>query len=171
MAAKGTLRGLCKRHARLVFNSAPRGKDQTMREHKLKQEQTRSTIFTDLWVRHGCPKRMTIRVRRSGETITLLDGSPVTLSLKNNAVFMRTSEAQKRRARGSMPVTLTRTCKACKNDFRASRKTGRFCSTRCRVKFHRELESRRQHQETTELLVEVNYGSKLGAEALVGTLP
>ena len=57
--------------------------------------QSKCDIWTHPWMKHGCPERMTICIRSTGETITLIDGLPVTLSTENNPVLMPISKAQK----------------------------------------------------------------------------
>ena len=74
-------------------------------------------------------------------TIQVLDGLPVTLTPEKNALFVRASEARKRELRLGQPVTLTRTCEACKREFQARRNTAQFCSFTCRKKFNRATQS------------------------------
>jgi threonine aldolase len=112
-------------------------------------------IIRDLWFKRGCPEKMKIHVKSTGEEIQVLDGLPVTLSPETNALFVRTSEARKRQLRQGQPVTLTRTCEACKREFQARRNTSRFCSARCRVALNRTKELSRRQAETAELLAAV----------------
>jgi hypothetical protein len=110
----------------------------------------------DLWLKHGCPERMTIHVRKTGETIRLINGLPVTLTHENNPLSMKGSRAQNRETIVRPPVTLTRICKACRNEFSALRENAQFCSARCRVKFHREEQMRRNRQEAECLLAAIH---------------
>ena len=100
----------------------------TKRSNSMKsgiRKESRDHILRDLWLKPGCPERMTIRVQKTGETIRLING---------------------------LPVTLTRLCKACRNEFSAQRKNAQFCSARCRIKFHREEQMRRKRLEADRLL-------------------
>ena len=116
------------------------------------RKESRDHILRDLWLKHGCPERMTIHVRKTGETIRLLNGLPVTLTQENNPLSMSGSRAQNRESIVRQPVTLTRICRACRNEFSAQRKNAQFCSARCRVKFHREEQMCRNRQEAEYLL-------------------
>jgi hypothetical protein len=116
------------------------------------RRESRDHILRDLWLKHGCPERMTIHVRKTGETIRLINGLPVTLTQENNPLTMSGSKAHNRESMVRQPVTLTRVCKACKNEFPAQRKNAQFCSQRCRIKFHREEQMRRRRLEADRLL-------------------
>ena len=116
------------------------------------RNESRDHILRDLWLKHGCPEWITIHVRKTEETIRLINGLPVTLTQENNPLSMNGSRAQNRESMVRQPVTLTRVCKACRNEFSALRKNAQFCSVRCRVKFHREAQMRRNRQETQYLL-------------------
>ena len=116
------------------------------------RNESRDHILRDLWLQHGCPERMTIHVRKTGETIRLINGLPVTLTQENNPLSIIGSKAKNRESIARQPVTLTRICKACRNEFSAQRKNAQFCSARCRVKFHREAQMRRNRQEAQYLL-------------------
>ena len=121
---------------------------------------SRYSIFRDLWCANGCPEIMRIHVKSTGETIVLENGSPVTLTRKNNALFMGISEAEKRELRLPMPVTLTRVCENCKNEFLASRKAGRYCSPRCRVTAARERKRKHLASEADALVARVFGGAE-----------
>jgi predicted nucleic acid-binding Zn ribbon protein len=114
--------------------------------------ESRERVLTDLWVSHGCPEKMTIHVKRTGETIIPINGLPVTLTAEKKPLLMPTYKAQKRELRVPMPVTLTRTCEVCKNEFPANRETARFCSARCRVKFNRDQMAEHKRRETESLM-------------------
>ena len=116
------------------------------------RNESRDHILGDLWLKHGCPERMTIHVRKTGETIRLVNGLPVTLTQENKPLSIIGSKAKKRESIVRRTVTLTRVCKACRNEFSAQRKNAQFCSARCRVKFHREEQMRRRRQEAEYLL-------------------
>jgi len=120
------------------------------------RNETRDHILRDLWLKHGCPERMTIHVRKTGETIRLINGLPVTLTQENNPLSIIGSKAKNRESIVRRPVTLTRVCKACRNEFSAQRKNAQFCSARCRVKFHREEQMRRNRQEAEYLLTAIH---------------
>ena len=112
-------------------NKATRGRKQT---------ESRDDVFTNLWCKHGCPEKMTIHIRKTGETIVLINGlsqSHETLSGKNNALLIGSYEAKKRRLRVSQPETLTRLCEHCQKAFQPERITARFCSSRCRLRAQR----------------------------------
>ncbi len=126
---------------------------------------TRDTILTDLWCKHGCPERMTIRVKSTGETISLLNGLPVTLTAEKKPVLMPTSKAQNRGLRVSMPVTLTRTCEGCRTQFQAARETARFCSMACRKRVNRKLAEERRRLETAQLLANLPALANAGSDA------
>ena len=56
----------------------------------------------DLWVERGCPEKLTIHVRSTGETIVLQEGVPVTIG-------------ERRGVQG--PTTMFRTCATCRDVF------------------------------------------------------
>ena len=86
------------------------------------RKESRDHILRDLWLKHGCPERMTIHVRKTGETIRLINGLPVTDNAENNPLSMHISKAQKRRLRVGQPVTDNRRCKICQSEFSSTRK-------------------------------------------------
>jgi hypothetical protein len=116
------------------------------------RNESRDHILRDLWLKHGCPERMTIHVRKTAEAIVLFNGLPVTLTQENNPLSMIGSRAQNRESIVGRPVTLTRACKACRKEFSAQRKNAQFCSQRCRIKFHREEQMRHRRLEADRLL-------------------
>jgi hypothetical protein len=116
------------------------------------RDESRDHILRDLWLKNGCPERMTIHVHKTGETIRLINGLPVTLTQENNPLSIGGSKAQNRESIVGQPATLTRVCKSCRNEFSAQRKNAQFCSARCRIKFHREEQMRRKRQEAEYLL-------------------
>jgi hypothetical protein len=126
-------------------------------KRKDKSHATRDEILKNLWVKHGCPEKMKIHVKSTGETINLIEGSPVTLSTQNNPSLMRFSKAQNRGLMVRQPVTLTRTCEGCKTQFAAQRKTAKYCSARCRQKAKREQEAKRVRLEHERLLAGPGY--------------
>jgi hypothetical protein len=114
---------------------------------------SRNHILRDLWLEHGCPEKMTIHVRRTGETVKLLNGlAVITDNAKNNHLLMRSSKAQKCDLGAGQPVTLTCVCKACIDEFPAQRKNAQFCSAKCRVRFNRKQEAQRRRMEHERLL-------------------
>ncbi len=78
--------------------------------------------------------------------------SPVTDNALKNALFMRRSKVQKRKARLPMPVTDNRVCEACKREFRSTRKDAKFCSPRCRQVAARKRALEVTRKETQSLL-------------------
>ncbi len=109
-------------------------------------------ILTGLWCKQGCPEKMTVHVKSTGETIFLLNGLPVTLTAEKKPLLVPTSKAKNRRLSLPMPCHANSHCEVCKTQFQAARKTARFCSERCRQKFHREQAEERKRRETAELV-------------------
>ncbi len=121
---------------------------------------TRMSVLAGLWCKYGCPERMTIHVKRTGETITLLNGLPVTDNGKKSDLFERALEAQKRELRVRQPVTDNRVCERCKKAFFAVRQDSRFCSPRCRKASQREQDNlKRRHEAEQRLTRAWNEGS------------
>ena len=118
----------------------------------IERQKSATSAFANLWCRYGCPQRMKIHVRKTGEEITLIDGLPVTLTSEKNPLSMQRFRARNRELRIRQPVTLTRICEGCKTEFRAERKTAKYCSARCRVKATREQKAEKLRQEHEPLL-------------------
>jgi hypothetical protein len=116
------------------------------------RKESRDHILRDLWLKHGCPERMTIHVRKTGETIRLINGLPVTDNAKNSPLLMHISKAQKRRLRVGQPVTDNRRCKICQSEFSSTRKDAKYCSPRCRQKAVRLRTAERGRQEADRML-------------------
>ena len=116
------------------------------------RNESRDHILRDLWLKHGCPERMTIHVRKTGETIRLINGLPVTDNAKNSPLSMHISKAQKRRLRVGQPVTDNRRCKICQSEFSSTRKDAKYCSPRCRQKAVRLRTAERGRQEADRML-------------------
>jgi len=114
--------------------------------------QSKPAIWTHPWMKHGCPERMTICIRSTGETITLIDGLPVTLSAGKNPLMTQGSKAKNHELMVRQPVTLTCICEACKTQFIAKRNTAKYCSPRCRQRYKRDQEAQRQRREREQLL-------------------
>ena len=55
---------------------------------------SRMTALANIWMKYGCPEKMTIHIRSTGETITLIDGLPVRDNAENNPLLMRSCKAQ-----------------------------------------------------------------------------
>ncbi len=113
------------------------------------ESESRDHILRDLWLKHGCPEKMMIHVRKTGETIILLDGLP----RAQNTGDGHSPATSKPESGVRQPVTLTRTCKACTNEFSAKRINAQFYSHSCRKKFNRERQVRLQRVEHERLLV------------------
>jgi hypothetical protein len=113
---------------------------------------SRDHILRDLWLKHGCPERMTIHIRKTGETIRLINGLPVTDNAENNPLSMRILKAQKRQLRVGQPVTDNRRCKICQSEFSSTRKDAKYCSPRCRQKAVRLRTAERGRQEADRML-------------------
>jgi hypothetical protein len=109
-------------------------------------------ILRDLWLKHGCPERMTIHVRKTGETIRLINGLPVTDNAQNSPLSMHISKAQKRQLRVRQPVTDNRRCKICQSEFSSTRNDAKYCSPRCRQKAARLQTAERQRREADRML-------------------
>jgi predicted nucleic acid-binding Zn ribbon protein len=116
------------------------------------RKESRAHILRDLWLKHGCPERMMIHVRKTGETIQLVNGLPVTDNAENSPLSMHTSKAQKRRLRVGQPVTGNRRCKICQSKFSSIRKDAKYCSPRCRQKAVRLNTAERRRQEADRML-------------------
>ena len=109
--------------------------------------QSKRDIWTHPWMKHGCPEKMTIHLKSTGETITLIDGLPVTLSAENNSALMPTSKAQKGELIVRQAVTLTCICEVCKTEFQANRNKAKYCSPRCRQRSKRNQDAQRQRRK------------------------
>ncbi len=107
-------------------------------------------------MKYGSPEKMTIHVRSTGETITLIDGLPVTDNAEKNPLLMRYCKAQKRELRLPMPVTDNRRCETCQSAFSSIRKDAKYCSPRCRQKAIRKRESQKHRTETAEMLASLS---------------
>jgi hypothetical protein len=116
------------------------------------RNESRDNILRDLWLKHGCPERMTIHVRKTGDIIRLIHGLPVTDNAEKNPLSMNISKAQKRRLRVGQPVTDNRRCKICQSEFSSTRKDAKYCSPRCRQKAVRLRTAERGRQEADRML-------------------
>jgi hypothetical protein len=121
------------------------------------RKESRDHILRDLWLKHGCPERMTIHVRKTGETIRLINGLPVTDNAKNSPLLMHISKAQKRRLRVGQPVTDNRRCKICQSEFSSTRKDAKYCSPRCRQKAVRLQTAERRRREADKMLSVIHF--------------
>ena len=116
------------------------------------RKESRDHILRDLWLKHGCPERMTIHIRKTGETIRLINGLPVTDNAENSPLSMHISKAQKRQLRVGQPVTDNRRCKICQSKFSSIRKDAKYYSPRCRQKAVRLRTAERRRQEADRML-------------------
>ena len=116
------------------------------------RNESRDHILRDLWLKNGCPERMTIHVRKTGETILLINGLHVADNAENNPLSMNISKAQKRRLRVGQPVTDNRHCKICQSKFPSTRKDAKYCSPRCRQKAVRLKTAERRRREADRML-------------------
>jgi hypothetical protein len=62
---------------------------------RVSRSETREHVLRDLRLERGCPEKMIIHVRKTGETIVLVDGSRVTPTPDGNPLSMRGSRAKK----------------------------------------------------------------------------
>ncbi len=112
------------------------------------ESESRDHILRDLWLKHGCPEKMMIHVRKTGETIILLDGLP----RAQNTGDGHSPATSKPESGVRQPVTLTCICTACRREFSAKRMNAQFCSERCRKSFNREREAKLLRRERERLL-------------------
>lgn len=109
-------------------------------------------MFKNLWCKHGCPEKMTIHVKSTGETITLINGLPVRDEALKNPVLMRFATSQNPKARVTQPVRDNRVCLACQKGFYSKREDAKYCSARCQKRVRREQEALRIRAERERLL-------------------
>jgi hypothetical protein len=114
--------------------------------------ESRMTVFANLWCRYGCPERMKIHVKSTGETITLINGLPVTDNAENNPLLMRSFKPKNRELGVGQPVTDNCVCLACKRSFYSKRGDAKYCSARCRQKARREQEAKEARLKLQKLL-------------------
>jgi len=129
----------------------------------MKDRPSRDDILRDLWLRRGCPEKMTIHVRKTGETITLINGLPVTDSGQNSLLLIRSSKPQNRESRVRQAVTDNRHCELCRNEFSSTRKDAKYCSPRCRQRAVRRQAALQLRQEAEQLLASINLDRCAGA--------
>ena len=120
------------------------------------RNETRDHILRDLWLKHGCPERMTIHVRKTGETIRFINGLPFTDNAEKSPLSMHISKAQKRRLRVGQPVTDNRRSKICQSEFSSTRKDAKYCSPRCRQKAVR-LQTAERQRRIADRMISVIY--------------
>jgi hypothetical protein len=53
---------------------------------KAERKESRMMALADIWCRHGCLERMTIHVKKTGETITLINGIPMEQNVKTTDI-------------------------------------------------------------------------------------
>ena len=86
------------------------------------------TVLANLWMQHGCPEKMTIHVKSTGETITLINGMPL-----------------------EPEVRLTdRLCPVCSRRIPEGRK--KFCSDQCKGRSANEAYRLRKVEQAREAL-------------------
>ena len=127
----------------------------TKRSNSMKigiRKESRDHILRDLWLKHGCPERMTIHVRKTGETIRLIKGLLVTDNAENSPLLVRISKAQKPGLMVRQPVTDNRRCKICQNEFSSTRNDAKYCSPRCRQKAVQLQTAERRRREADRML-------------------
>jgi len=112
----------------------------------------RDVVLRDLWCKHGCPEKMTIRVQTTGEVITLINGLPVTDNAETNPLFMRYPKAKNRGLRAAQLVRDNRVCAACTKRFYSKREDAKYCSQRCQKRAKREQEAQRRRAQQERLL-------------------
>jgi predicted nucleic acid-binding Zn ribbon protein len=139
-----------------------------------KNRVNRDTVLRDLWLKHGCPEKMTIRVKSTGETITVLDGliqsgeSPghglIAAQKPQGCATVRPLDVDKAERRVTWPVTDNRHCEACGIEFPSVRADARYCSPRCRQTAKRKHERERRSKAADELLARVFNGTHTAAQ-------
>ena len=91
-----------------------------------RRKDSRDAILRDLWLKHGCPEKMTIHVKKTRETVVLING----LLLEPE-------------------VKLTdRQCDACGRFVPEGRK--RFCSDKCSGRHKHRLEAERKARQAED---------------------
>ena len=83
---------------------------------------------SDFYLRRKCPKRMTVRVPGTGETLSASEGLPVTDPAEKYPLFTLGYKAQKRPAMVRWPVTDSRRSEGFQGEFLAIRKDARHHS-------------------------------------------
>ncbi len=116
----------------------------------------------DLWLRRGCPERMTVHIVRTGETLILSDGSHVPDRAQRNPLFMRVPEVEKHPAMVRWPVTDKRRCEACQREFLGIREDARYCSLMCRKKAARKRAEQRRRIEAERMISACGLGRGAG---------
>lgn len=93
----------------------------------------RDTILRDLWCCYGWQEKMTIHIRKTGETLILKDGFPF---LEQSIKTTDTSCAE---CGKPLPVRKTK-----------------FCSTKCNSRFHARIRKERLERQAEEALKKVS---------------
>jgi len=94
----------------------------------MKAGESRQRELTNLWMRHGCPEKMTIHVRKTVETIILING--LTLEPESK--------------------TIDTPCAVCSRPLPEGRQ--KFCSTQCSERFKGETRRQRKIRQAEEAL-------------------
>ena len=122
----------------------------------------RDLQLSNLWCSRGCPERMTIRVKNTGETINLLNGLPVTDNSEKSALLERTYRKAKSELIAIQAVTDNRTCKKCGKQFYSKRLDAKYCGDRCRTLVKRQKASDKREQEAAAIMATIpNQDNKL----------
>ena len=89
-------------------------------------EPTRLNDLANQWCRHGCPEKMTIHVKSTGETIVLINGLPLEPTVK-------TTESR---------------CSVCSRPLPQGRE--KYCSRTCSSRSAEETRRKRKEQRAEE---------------------
>ena len=105
---------------------------------------SRGNVLANLWPQHGCPEKMTIHVKNTGETIVLRDGLPVVGSpLEAPAPVLQPIVGGDMCSAATSATPLhSRLCESCSRQL-PSQASRRYCSKRCRWRAQREKERQR----------------------------
>ena len=116
----------------------------------------RATRLNDLanqWCRHGCPEKMTIHVKSTGETIVLRDGLPVVGSpLEAPAPVLQPIVGGDMCSAATFATPLhSRLCESFSRQL-PSQASRRYCLKRCRWRAQREKQRQRRSARAGEML-------------------
>ena len=105
---------------------------------------SRGNVLANLWAQRGCPEKMTIHVKSTGETIVLRDGLPVVGSpLEAPAPVLQPIVGGDMCSAATFATPLhSRLCESFSRQL-PSQASRRYCSKRCRWRAQREKERQR----------------------------
>ena len=116
------------------------------------REESRMQIFAKLWMAHGCPEKMTIHVKKTGETITPLN---VLTAADDDRLEAALTRVKRSRSNLTVPVAmmgLKRICAGCNAEFIPKSKSSQYCSQRCQRRAARKQETNARRRERERLL-------------------